>query len=120
MRVRFFLKRPSIYLAVFTTPRLLIGPPLLGGYNPWNFTLTVFFEGILLLIFGGCLGTSAVEGYATMRYGVTPAVTRDTRQRLPDRRSEQTRSVLMFPTAGGLILAIPLHLLTLALIIPLG
>jgi hypothetical protein len=67
MNVEFFLKRLVIYLIVFTVPILLIGPLVLGGYSLWNITASLFFEGVLLIIFGGCLSTSLVEGYATAR-----------------------------------------------------
>jgi hypothetical protein len=113
MGVRFFLKRLAIYLAVFTVPIVLICPLLLGGYSLRNIAASLFFEGALLIIFGGCLSTSIIEGYATARYSTNPAVTRDTREHLSERRSEQTLSGVVFFAAGVFVLAIALVLFSL-------
>ncbi len=65
-----------------------------------NFTVTLFYFGLFLVIFGACLQTPFVEAMATIRYAVNPQSTRDTVRHYSERRREQSNSGLVILATG--------------------
>jgi hypothetical protein len=101
-----FGKRLVIALGI-CIPLAAIGSVIV--FHIWSlatFALSLLFIGIILLIFGGCLRTSFVEGLATYRYAANPPVTRDTMHHFSDRRQEQTDSSIVVLTAAAILVAL--------------